>query len=207
MKKWTVIDHPVAHARLATLRDANTQTEDFRRALGQLGLILLQEATRDIEIKTRRVRTPLASATAKVLSREILLVPILRAGQGLISLVDQFLPEACIGYLGMARNEGNLQPESYLEKLPPRLGRYEVIVCDPMLATGGSAIAAGNRLKKLGAKRIRFVHALASPEGISALRKAFPKEPIITSSVDDCLNDKGYIVPGLGDAGDRCFGC
>ena len=207
MKKWTVIDHPVAHSRLATLRDANTQTEDFRRALGHLGLILLLEATRDLATKDRRVRTPLAPAKAKVLSREILLVPILRAGQGLISLVDQFLPEACIGYLGMARNEESLQPESYLEKLPSRLGRYEVIVCDPMLATGGSAITAGNRLKKLGAKRIRFVHALASPEGISALRKAFPKEPIITASVDDCLNDKGYIMPGLGDAGDRCFGC
>jgi uracil phosphoribosyltransferase len=207
LKKWTVIDHPVAHARLTTLRDENTQTEDFRRALGQLGLILLLEATRDLATKDRRVRTPLAPAKAKVLSREILLVPILRAGQGLISLVDQFLPEACIGYLGMARNEESLQPESYLEKLPSRLGRYEVIVCDPMLATGGSAIAAGNRLKKLGAKRIRFVHALASPEGISALRKAFPKESIITASVDDCLNDKGYIMPGLGDAGDRCFGC
>ena len=207
MKKWTVIDHPVAHARLATLRDANTQTEGFRRALGQLGLILLQEATRDMATKDRRLRTPLAPAKAKVLSREILLVPILRAGQGLISLADQYLPEACIGYLGMARNEESLQPKSYLEKLPPHLGRYEVIVCDPMLATGGSAIAAGNRLKKLGAKRIRFVHALASPEGIRGLRKAFPKEPIITASVDDCLNDKGYIMPGLGDAGDRCFGC
>ncbi len=207
MENCTVIDHPIAHARLATLRDADTQTEHFRRALGQLGLILLQEATRGIGTKARRVHTPLAPAKAKVPAREILLVPILRAGQGLISLVDQFLPEACVGYLGMARNEESLQPETYLEKLPQRLGRYEVIICDPMLATGGSAIAAGKRLQELGAKRMRFVHALASPEGICALRKAFPKEPIFTASVDDCLNDKGYIIPGLGDAGDRCFGC
>ena len=207
MENCTVIDHPIAHARLATLRDADTQTEHFRRALGQLGLILLQEATRGIGTKARRVHTPLASAKAKVPAREILLVPILRAGQGLISLVDQFLPEACVGYLGMARNEESLQPETYLEKLPQRLERYEVIICDPMLATGGSAIAAGKRLQELGAKRMRFVHALASPEGIRALRKAFPKEPIFTASVDDCLNDKGYIIPGLGDAGDRCFGC
>lgn len=207
MENCTVIDHPIAHARLAALRDADTQTEHFRRALGQLGLILLQEATRGIGTKTRRVHTPLAPAKVKVPSKEILLVPILRAGQGLISLVDQFLPEASIGYLGMARNEESLQPETYLEKLPHRLGRYEVIICDPMLATGGSAIAAGKRLQELGAKRMRFVHALASPEGIRALRKAFPKEPIFTASVDDCLNDKGYIIPGLGDAGDRCFGC
>ena len=207
MENCTVIDHPLAHARLATLRDANTKTEHFRRALGQLGLILLQEATRDIGTKTRRIRTPLAPTKAKVLAGEILLVPILRAGQGLISLADQLLPEACVGYLGMERNEESLQPETYLEKLPQRLGRYEVIVCDPMLATGGSAIAAGERLQKLGAKRMRFVHALASPEGIRALRKAFPKEPIFTASVDGCLNDKGYILPGLGDAGDRCFGC
>ena len=207
MENCTVIDHPLAHARLATLRDADTQTEHFRRALGQLGLILLQEATRGIGTKARRVQTPLASAKAKVPAREILLVPILRAGQGLISLGDQFLPEACVGYLGMARNEESLQPETYLEKLPQRLGRYEVIICDPMLATGGSAIAAGKRLQELGAKRMRFIHALASPEGILALRKAFPKEPIFTASVDDCLNDKGYIIPGLGDAGDRCFGC
>ncbi len=207
MKHCTIIEHPLAQDRLAILRDVTTDTQSFRRALGQLGLILLQEATRDLPVKTKRVRTPLAPAAAQVLAREILLVPILRAGQGLIALSDQLLPEARIGYLGMARNEETLQPEWYLEKLPPRLGRFEVIVCDPMLATGGSAIAAGELLEKRGAKQLRFIHALAAPEGVRALRKNFPKAKILTAALDDRLDKNGYIVPGLGDAGDRCFGC
>jgi len=207
VKHCTVIEHPLAQDRLAKLREVGTGTENFRRALGQVGLILLHEATRDLKMKTKRVRTPLAPAVAQVLAREILLVPILRAGQGLIALCDQLLPEARIGYLGMARNEETLQPEWYLEKLPPRLGRFEVIVCDPMLATGGSAIAAGELLEKRGAKQIRFIHALAAPEGVRALRKSFPKAKILTAALDDRLNEKGYILPGLGDAGDRCFGC
>ena len=207
MKHCTVIEHSLAQDRLAKLREVGTGTENFRRALGQVGLILLHEATRDLKMKTKRVRTPLAPAVAQVLAREILLVPILRAGQGLIALCDQLLPEARIGYLGMARNEETLQPEWYLEKLPPRLGRFEVIVCDPMLATGGSAIAAGELLEKRGAKQIRFIHALAAPEGVRALRKSFPKAKILTAALDDRLNEKGYILPGLGDAGDRCFGC
>ena len=207
MKHCTIIEHPLAQDRLAKLREVGTGTENFRRALGQVGLILLHEATRDLLMKTKRVRTPLAPAVAQVLAREILLVPILRAGQGLISLSDQLLPEARIGYLGMARNEETLQPEWYLEKLPPRLGRFEVIVCDPMLATGGSAIAAGELLEKRGAKQIRFIHALAAPEGARALHKSLPKAKILTVALDDRLNEKGYILPGLGDAGDRCFGC
>lgn len=207
MKACTVIDHPLAQARLAVMRDEKTDTELFRRALSQLGLIILQEATRDLATKSKRIRTPLSKTAVRVLTRQILLVPILRAGQGLIGLADQLLPEAHIGYLGMVRDEQSLNPESYLEKIPSRLGHFEVIVCDPMLATGGSAIAAGRLLEKRGAKRIKFVHALASPEGVRALRKAFPKAPIITAALDNCLNEKGYIVPGLGDAGDRCFGC
>ena len=207
MKDCTLIDHPLAADRLAMLRDAKTNVENFRRALGQLGLILLQEATRDLQLKNKRVRTPLAPAAVQVLAREILLVPILRAGQGFITLADQLLPEARIGYLGMARNETTLQPEWYLEKLPRRVGRFEVIVCDPMLATGGSAIAAGELLEKRGAKNLRFIHALAAPEGVRALRQRFPKAAILTAALDEKLNENGYIVPGLGDAGDRCYGC
>ena len=207
MKHCTLIDHPLAADRLATLRDAKTDVENFRRALGQLGLLLLQEATRDLQLKKKRVRTPLAPASAQVLAREILLVPILRAGQGFITLADQLLPEARIGYLGIARNETTLQPEWYLEKLPRRVGRFEIIICDPMLATGGSAIAAGQLLEKRGAKNLRFIHALAAPEGARALLKNFPKATILTVALDDRLNENGYIVPGLGDAGDRCFGC
>jgi uracil phosphoribosyltransferase len=207
VKHYTLIEHPLAADRLAMLRDAKTDVEQFRRALGQLGLILLQEATRDLQLKKKRVRTPLAPAAAQVLAREILIVPILRAGQGFITLADQLLPEARIGYLGMARNESTLQPEWYLEKLPRGVGRFEVIVCDPMLATGGSAIAAGELLEKRGAKNLRFIHALAAPEGVRALRKRFPKATILTAALDKKLNENGYIVPGLGDAGDRCYGC
>jgi uracil phosphoribosyltransferase len=207
VKDCTLIDHPLAADRLAMLRDAKTNVENFRRALGQLGLILLQEATRDLQLKNKRVRTPLAPAAVQVLAREILLVPILRAGQGFITLADQLLPEARIGYLGIARNETTLQPEWYLKKLPRGVGRFEVIVCDPMLATGGSAIAAGELLEKRGAKNLRFIHALAAPEGVRALRQRFPKAAILTAALDEKLNENGYIVPGLGDAGDRCYGC
>ena len=207
MKGCTVIGHPLAQQALAEMRHRDTSVENFRRALGQLGLLLLAEATRNLPVKSMRVRTPLAMAPASAPARPIALVPILRAGQGMVSLADHLLPQAVHAHLGMARNEDTLQPECYLEKLPPRLGRYEVIVCDPMLATAGSAIAAGQLLAQRGARHLRFVHALAAPEGIRALRKAFPQVPIFTAAIDDRLNEQGYIVPGLGDAGDRCFGC
>ena len=207
MKNVHLIQHPLAQARLAILRDKTTLHPEFRRALGQLGLHLLHEATAGLPTKQKRVRTPLGPAPTIVPTREILLVPILRAGQGLITLADQILPEARIGYLGIARNETTLQPEWYLEKLPPRLGRFEVFVVDPMLATAGSAIAAGKLLQKRGAKNLRFIHALAAPEGLRALRRNFSEAPIYTAALDSHLNENGYIVPGLGDAGDRCFGC
>ena len=207
MKGCTVIGHPLAQQALAEMRHRDTSVENFRRALGQLGLLLLAEATRNLPVKSKRVRTPLAMAPASAPARPIALVPILRAGQGMVSLADHLLPQAVHAHLGMARNEDTLQPECYLEKLPPRLGRYEVIVCDPMLATAGSAIAAGQLLTQRGARHLRCVHALAAPEGIRALRKAFPQAPIFTAAIDERLNEQGYIVPGLGDAGDRCFGC
>ena len=207
LKNVHLIQHPLAQARLATLRDKTTPHPEFRRALGQLGLHLLHEATADLAVKKKRVRTPLGPAPATVPAREILLVPILRAGQGLITLADQILPEARIGYLGIARNETTLQPEWYLEKLPARLGRFEVLLIDPMLATAGSAIAAGQLLQKRGAKHLRFIHALAAPEGLRALRRHFPKNQIYTAALDSHLDETGYIIPGLGDAGDRSFGC
>lgn len=207
LKNVHLIQHPLAQARLAILRDKTTLHPEFRRALGQLGLHLLHEATAGLPTKQKRVRTPLGPAPTIVPTREILLVPILRAGQGLITLADQILPEARIGYLGIARNETTLQPEWYLEKLPPRLGRFEVFVVDPMLATAGSAIAAGKLLQKRGAKNLSFIHALAAPEGLRALLRNFSEAPIYTAALDSHLNENGYIVPGLGDAGDRCFGC
>ena len=207
MKGCTVIEHPLAQQALAEMRDRDTSVENFRRALGRLGLLLMAEATRDLPLKTKRVRTPLGMAPTSAPARPIALVPILRAGQGMVSLADHLLPQAVHAHLGMARNEDTLQPECYLKKLPPRLSRFDVLVCDPMLATAGSAIAAGQLLAQRGARHLRFVHALAGPEGIRALRKAFPQSPIFTAAIDERLNEQGYIVPGLGDAGDRCFGC
>jgi len=207
VKGCTVIEHPLAQQALAEMRHRDTSVENFRRALGQLGLLLLAEATRDLPLKTKHVRTPLAMAPTSAPARPIALVPILRAGQGMVSLADHLLPQAIHAHLGMSRNEDTLQPECYLEKLPPRLSRFDVLVCDPMLATAGSAIAAGQLLAQRGARHLRFVHALAAPEGIRALRKAFPQSPIFTAAIDERLNEQGYIVPGLGDAGDRCFGC
>ena len=207
MKNVTVIDHPVVQAKLAQLRDRETPHPEFRRLLGELSLPLVYEASRDLPVKSRSVNTPLARAAGVALSREVLLVPILRAALGMLDGSKQILPEARVGFIGMARNEKTLQPEWYLDKVPSRLARFEAILLDPMLATGGSAIAAGQLLEKRGARKIRFVHVLASRHGIRELRNYFPKSPITVAAIDSKLNDIGYIVPGLGDAGDRCFGC
>ncbi len=207
MKNVTVIKHPLVQARLAELREAKTPHPDFRRLLAEVSAPLVYEATRDLPVKPRRIKTPLAGISGVVLSREVLLVPILRAALGMLEGLSGLLPAARVGFIGLARNEKTLQPEWYLDKAPRRLGRFEVILLDPMLATGGSAIAAGELLKRRGAKKIRFVHLLAAPEGLRALRKRFPDSPIITGAIDSHLNEMGYMVPGLGDAGDRCFGC
>ena len=207
MKNVTVINHSVVQAKLAELRDVKTPHADFRRLLGEVSAPLVYEATRDLPIKSRRIQTPLTKTEGVALSREVLIVPILRAALGMLGGAQALLPEALVGFIGLARNEDTLQPEWYLDKVPRRLGRFEVVLLDPMLATGGSAIAAGELLVQRGAKSIRFVHLLAAPEGIRALRKRFPNSPIFTAAIDSHLNDAGYIVPGLGDAGDRCFGC
>ena len=207
MKNVTVINHSVVQAKLAELRDVKTPHADFRRLLDEVSAPLIYEATRDLPIKSRRIQTPLTKTEGVALSREVLIVPILRAALGMLGGAQTLLPEALVGFIGLARNEDTLQPEWYLDKVPRRLGRFEIVLLDPMLATGGSAIAAGELLVQRGAKSIRFVHLLAAPEGIRALRKRFPNSPIFTAAIDSHLNDDGYIVPGLGDAGDRCFGC
>jgi len=207
VKNVTVINHSVVQSKLAELRDVNTPHADFRRLLGEVSAPLVYEATRDLPVKSRRIQTPLTKTEGVALSREVLIVPILRAALGMLEGAQTLLPEARVGFIGLVRNEDTLQPEWYLDKVPRRLGRFEVVLLDPMLATGGSAIAAGELLAQRGAKSIRFVHLLGAPEGIRALRKRFPNSPIFTAAIDSHLNDVGYIVPGLGDAGDRCFGC
>ncbi len=206
VKQVTLIDHPLVQEKLTRLRDKRTPRPEFRRLLGELAVLLVFEATRDLRLRPTRVRTPLAVARGHRLRDNLLLVPVLRAGLALVEPLARLIPEARVGFIGLRRNEQTLQPESYLEKLPTDLADFEVLLLDPMLATGGSALAALEMLAARGARRIRLVNVLAAPEGIRNVHAQFPRVAIYTAALDKCLNKLGYIVPGLGDAGDRAFG-
>lgn len=201
-----VVDHPLAAARLTTLRDANTDNAGFRAALRDLTLMLVYEATRDIAVETVPVRTPLAETTGCRLANPPLLVPVLRAGLGMVDQAHALIPEARVGFVGVARNEETHQPTPYLESLPEDLSTQPVIVLDPMLATGGSMVHTVELLFSRNAVDIMAICVVAAPEGLTALEKAAPNIRLVTATIDECLNDIAYIVPGLGDAGDRQFG-
>ncbi|KAA8967397.1 uracil phosphoribosyltransferase [Mycobacterium sp.] len=201
-----VIDHPLAAARLTTLRDRRTDRPAFRAALRELTLMLVYEATRDAPRETRTVRTPLAETTGTRLARPPLLVAVLRAGLGMVDQAHALLPEARVGFVGVARDENTALPVPYLELLPDDVHGQPVMVLDPMLATGGSMTHTVGLLHRRGADDITVVCAVAAPEGLAALAKAAPDVRVFTAGVDDHLNDRAYIVPGLGDAGDRQFG-
>jgi uracil phosphoribosyltransferase len=202
----TVVDHPLVASKLATLRDRNTATAEFRRNLQEISKLLLVEAAREWGTIDAAVVTPLAEMTGAALARPIALVPILRAGLGMVDGILPLLPHASIGHLGLYRDEKTLRPVSYYRRLPRGLADAEVLLLDPMLATGYSACEAVTVLKSHGARSIRFVCIVACPEGIAQLQSAHADVPIITAAVDSGLNEVGYIVPGLGDAGDRYFG-
>lgn len=202
----TVIDHPLVRVKLTILRDQATSSADFRRTLRELGALLVLEITRDLLTTPVETQTPLARFTGSVLARPLILAPILRAGLGLLDGMIEVLSDASVGHIGMYRNEETLRPESYYFKLPTHLASAEVIVIDPMLATGWSASATIDQLKEHGAKFIRFVCLVSSPQGLEHLQTAHPDVRIFTAAVDEGLNEIGYIVPGLGDAGDRYFG-
>lgn len=206
MSNVHVIDHPLIRERLAALRDKTTDPSDFRHQLRAVGRLMVFQATRDFETRETSIETPLEPATGFKLARPIVLVPILRAGLGLAEGLQQLLPEAAFGHIGLARNEETLQPDSYYCNLPPEISEAEVILVDPMLATGGSAVQATRLLKEKGAERLRFVNLVSAPEGIAAFHAEFPEIPIFTAAIDRGLNEVGYITPGLGDAGDRYFG-
>jgi uracil phosphoribosyltransferase len=201
-----IVHHPIAQLCLAKLRDASTTSEDFRRAMQRIGGILFIKASADVETQRTEVQTPLAKASAIALVRPIVLVPILRAGLGIIDGVLDMAPDAIVAHLGIARDEATAKPQSYYSKLPEVLCSGEVFLLDPMLATGGSAVEAVNQLKAAGAKRIRLVCVVSCPEGIQAFHNAHPDVPLWTAAIDQELNERSYIVPGLGDAGDRYFG-
>ncbi|KAA0118152.1 uracil phosphoribosyltransferase [Mycolicibacterium sp. P9-22] len=201
-----VVDHPLAAARLTTLRDERTDNAGFRAALRDLTLMLIYEATRDAATEPVPVRTPLTDTTGTRLANPPLLVPVLRAGLGMVDQAHALIPEAQVGFVGMARNEETHQPTPYLASLPDDLSARAVFVLDPMLATGGSMVHTIDLLRARGAVDITAVCVVCAPEGIAALEKAAPGIRLVTATVDDGLNEIAYIVPGLGDAGDRQFG-
>jgi uracil phosphoribosyltransferase len=201
-----VVDHPLAASRLTTMRDERTDNAAFRAALGDLTLMLVYEATRDAPREEIRVRTPLAETVGSRLAHPPLLVPVLRAGLGMVDQAHALIPEARVGFVGVARDENTHQPEPYLESLPADLRTHPVMVLDPMLATGGSMTYTIELLKARGAVDITVVCVVCAPEGVAALEKAAPQARLFTAAIDDGLNDVAYIVPGLGDAGDRQFG-
>jgi uracil phosphoribosyltransferase len=201
-----VVDHPLAAARLTTLRDETTNNSAFRAALRDLTLMLVYEATRDAAVEPVPVRTPLAETTGSRLANPPLLVPVLRAGLGMVDQAHALIPEARVGFVGVARDEETHRVTQYLESLPDDLSAQPVMVLDPMLATGGSMAHTIGLLQARGAVDIMAICVLVAPEGLAALEKVAPELRLVTASVDERLNDIAYIVPGLGDAGDRQFG-
>ena len=201
-----VIDHPLAAARLTTLRDERTDNAAFRAALRDLTLMLVYEATRDAACAQLDVRTPVARTTGSRLANPPLLVPVLRAGLGMVDQAHALIPEARVGFVGVARDEATHQPTPYLESLPEDLSTQPVMVLDPMLATGGSMAYTLSLLQQRGAADITVVCVVAAPEGIAAVGEVAPQVRLFTAAIDDGLNEAAYIVPGLGDAGDRQFG-
>ena len=207
MEGLTVVDHPLLARHVAVLRTADTSREQFRHALGEAAAILAYEATRDVAREDFHVLTPLEPAPAQRPAKPIAVVAILRAGLWMVDGFLRLVPEAAIGHLGMRRNHETLEPEAYYESLPDVIDTATTFVVDPMLATGGSAVAALTRLREAGAIDLRLVCLVAAPEGVRRVREAMPDlPPIVVGALDRQLDDRGYIRPGLGDAGDRIFG-
>lgn len=202
-----IFDHPLIRHKLSIIRDKNTGTREFRTIVGEIAALMCYDATRDMPTQEVEVETPVGVAKCKKLSgKKVAIVPILRAGLGMVDGMLSMLPSAKVGHIGLYRDPETLAPVTYYCKMPPDIADRDVIIVDPMLATGGSASAAVELLKGYGCKHIKLMNILAAPEGIAAMRKAHPDVDIYVAAVDDHLNEHGYIVPGLGDAGDRIFG-
>jgi len=206
-EKVHVVNHPLLAHKLTILRDKNTPTKDFRELVSEIGMFLTYEATRDLPLELREVETPICTTMAPTLKgKKFAVVPILRAGLGLVDGVLRMVPSARVGHIGLYRDEETLQPVKYFCKMPKDISERDILIVDPMLATGGSAIAAINFMKEYGCKNIKLMVLLAAPEGIENILKTHPDVDIYCGAVDEKLNERGYIVPGLGDAGDRIFG-
>ena len=207
MSKVHVIEHPLVQHKLSLMRNKNASTNSFRRLLNELSMLMAYEVTRDMPMQEVQIETPLETMTGHVIDgKKLALVSILRAGNGLLDGMLTVVPGARVGHIGLYRDPKTLQAIEYYFKMPSEMSERDVIVVDPMLATGNTAVAAIDKIKRLGPKSIKFVCLLTCPEGISTLQKAHPDVPIYTAAIDRGLNDHGYILPGLGDAGDRIYG-
>lgn len=207
MDNLTIVDHPLVQHKLSLMREKETSTAVFRQLLREISQFLAYEVTRELPMTKKRIETPMGEMDAPVVAgRKMALVSILRAGNGLLDGMLELVPSARVGFVGLYRDEDTLQPVQYYFKVPDHMGERLVIAVDPMLATGNSSVAAVDLLKQSGATNIRFLCLLAAPEGVKRMQEAHPDVPIVTAALDEKLNEKGYIMPGLGDAGDRMFG-
>ncbi|GKV69151.1 uracil phosphoribosyltransferase [Sporosarcina sp. NCCP-2716] len=207
MAKVHVFDHPLIQHKLTFIRDVNTGTKEFRELVDEVATLMAYEITRDLPLQEVDVQTPVSNAKSQVLAgKKLGIVPILRAGIGMVDGMLKLIPAARVGHVGLFRDPETLEPHEYFVKLPSDVSERELIVVDPMLATGGTAVEAINSLKKRGAKHIKFMCLVAAPEGVEVLTEAHPDVDVYIAALDEKLNDHGYIVPGLGDAGDRLFG-
>ena len=207
MNNVTIFDHPIIQHKTTILRQTSTSNKEFRELVEEITMLMCYEALRDLPLEEVEIETPIKKTKQKLIKgKKMAVVPILRAGLGMVNGLLQIVPSAKVGHIGMYRDEETLEPQEYYCKLPADIDNRLIVVVDPMLATGGSAIDAISQIKSYGGKNIKFLCLLAAPEGMEALTKAHPDVQVYCANMDECLNEKGYIVPGLGDAGDRIFG-
>ena len=205
--KVHIMNHPLVAHKLTIMRDKNTSVKDFRELVSEIGMLITYEATRDLPLTTKEIETPLCKMDAPTLAgKKIAVVPILRAGLGLVDGVLRMIPSARVGHIGMYRDEETLEPHVYFCKMPKDITERDILIVDPMLATGGGAVEAITEMKKRGCQAIKLMVLVAAPEGVKAVQEAHPDVDIYAGALDSHLNERGYIVPGLGDAGDRIFG-